>query len=46
MWKVLVPFAQTKGMTFSRSFKFRVEIIHFYAMFRNMNQTVHIEIKF
>ena len=31
-------------MTFSRSFKGRVEIIHFYAMFRNMNQILHIEI--
>ena len=32
-------------MTFLRPFKSRIEIIHFYAMFRNINQIIHIEIK-
>ena len=33
-------------MAFSRSCKGRVEIIHFYAMFRNINQTINIVIDF
>ena len=40
--KSFVPFAQTKIMTFSRSFKGQVLIIHFHALFGNMKHTVHM----